>query len=102
MFCENCLGGMSDYPIKPDAKVSLPHRDAPTAPKKHVPRKRVQPPEEQLEALHKLARRLIVALITVTVLFCLSAAALIHNYRGEANQLPAIGRNYTIDPTQGP
>lgn len=95
IFCERCLQVMSDYPVKPDTKVHLPHRLETHAPKKQ-PRKRMLQPEEQLVLMHRLVRRLIAALVAVTVLFVLTAAGLAYTYKNKET-LPTIGRNYTID-----
>ena len=95
IFCDRCLSVMSDYPVKTDVKVQLPHRSDAAAPKKQS-RKRPLQPEEQLALMHRLVRRLIAALVAVTVLFMLSAAGLAYTYKNRET-LPAIGRNYTID-----
>ncbi len=100
VFCDNCLCVMELHPIKPDAKVSLPHREEAVIPRKST-RKRAQSPEEQLTSLHRLVRRLIVALALVSLLFCLCAAALAYTYLS-SKDLPVVGRNYTIDTTQQP
>ena len=101
MFCDNCLGGMSEYPVKLDAKVHLPHRAATVAPKKQSSRKRVLQPEEQLVVMHRLVRRLITALVAVTVLFVLSVAGLAYTYKN-SETVPTVGRNYTIDTSRRP
>lgn len=98
-FCDSCLTGMNDYPIKLDAKVHLPHRPKASSPKQ--PRKRALQPEEQLVLMHRLVRRLIVALIVVTVLFILSAAGLVHSYKNN-DEAPTIGRNYTVGAGRNP
>ena len=98
IFCEGCLGTMADYPIQADAKVTLPHREEAVTPKKQ-PRKRTV--EELLESSRRLNRRLITALVAVSVLFALSVTALIYTY-DSGDQLPTIGRNYTIDTTRQP
>ncbi len=100
-FCEHCLEGMSNYPVKPDTVITLPHRPATDPQKKQASRKRVIQPEEQLAAMHRLIRRLIAALVVVTVLFALSAAGFVYTYKNNENT-PAVGRNYTIDPGRRP
>lgn len=100
IFCDRCLSVMSDYPVKPDTKVHLPHRTEAAAPKKQT-RKRQLQPEEQLVLMHRLIRRLIVALVAVTVLFVLSAAGLLYTYKNNENT-PTVGRNYTIDTGRRP
>jgi len=100
IFCDSCLEVMAEYPVKPETKVHLPHRPEVQAAKKQ-PRKRVLQPEEQLALLHRLVRRLIVALVAVTVLFALSAAGLLHTFINDDNT-PTVGRNYTIDTGRRP
>ena len=100
IFCQHCLSVMDDYPVKPDTKVHLPHREAAAVPKKQ-PRKRPLQPEEQLAQMHRLVRRLIAALVAVTVLFALSAAGLAYTYKNSENT-PTVGRNYTINTGRRP
>lgn len=100
IFCSRCLSVMSDYPVKPDTKVHLPHRPEATSPKKQS-RKRALQPEEQLAQLHRLVRRLIAALVAVTILFVLSAAVLAYTIKNNDNT-PTVGRNYTIDTGRQP
>lgn len=100
IFCDRCLRVMSDYPVKPDTKVHLPHRTESAAPKKQ-PRKRQLQPEEQLVLMHRMIRRLIAALVVVTVLFVLSAAGLAYTYKNSADT-PTVGRNYTINTGRRP
>ncbi|MBR4109471.1 MAG: zinc ribbon domain-containing protein [Oscillospiraceae bacterium] len=100
VFCDHCLGVMSDYPVKADAKVHLPHRTEAATPKKQS-RKRPMQPEEQLAAMQQLVRRLLAALIAVTVLFLLTAAGLVYTYKS-SEALPTVGRNYTINTGRRP
>ncbi len=100
IFCDSCLSVMSEYPVKPDTTVHLPHRPEAAAPKKQS-RKRAMQPEEQLAAMHRLVRRLIAALVAVTVLFVLSAAGLAYTYKN-SDTTPTVGRNYTIDTGRRP
>ena len=93
VFCDGCIGNMSDYPVKVDAKVSLPNREQAVLPKKQ-PRKRTL--EEQLLAMQRLSQRLVIALVAVTIMLVVSVTALMFTY-SESEALPTIGRNYTID-----
>ena len=75
VFCDQCLEVMEKYPVKPRTPVLLPRRTQEQTAKK--PRRKPAPPvEEQMERLHKLNRRLIIALCVVTLLLmaagCLS------------------------------
>lgn len=100
-FCNHCQEGMDNYPVKPDAVITLPHRSEENIQKKQSSRKRAMQMEEQLRVMHRLIRRLIAALIAVTVLFALSAAGLAYSYKNNENT-PAVGRNYTIDTGRHP
>ena len=100
VFCDACLENMLPYPVKPDAVVTLPHRET-TATKKQSGRKRPQSPEEQVVHLRKLVRRLLLALAVMTVLLGLAAAMLLKIYFGPATSSD-IGKNYTIDTTWNP
>ena len=98
VFCESCLTGMADYPVKPDVKVTLPHRTESTI---SYPRKRPPQPEEQLFAMRRQVRRLRMALACFAALLAISVAALLYTYNnGETT--PTIGRNYMIDTTSQP
>ena len=92
-FCNHCLEEMAKHPVKPDTVITLPRQNRN---KTQVSRKRPLQPEEQLLAMHRLVRRLIAALIAVTILFILSAAGLVYNYKN-SEAPPTIGRNYTTN-----
>ncbi len=98
VFCETCQESMADYPIKADAKVTLPHR---TVTEKALPRKRPPQPEELLQAMQRKLRRMRFALVLVSVLCALCVAALVYAHQ-TTEQIPTIGRNYQIDTTQQP
>lgn len=102
VFCEKCLIVMTGYPVKIDAKVHIPKRSNSAASKKPSSRKKAPSPEEQIALMHKLIRRLMVALLAVSLLFVLCVAALIHN-RKKADTVPTtIGRNYIVETDTGP
>ena len=60
-FCETCLEGMEQYPVRPDTVVLLPNRTEWFSAKKSHQRR--QSPEEQIAALEKRCRRLFAALL---------------------------------------
>ena len=99
VFCDSCLSAMADYPVKPDAVITLPRRPAETEIK--PVRKRPMQPEEQLAIMHKRVRRLIAALSAVTVLLALSVAALIHTYKNDQPE-STVGHNYMINTGRRP
>ena len=100
LFCEGCLKVMENYPVKPDITVQLPQR--PKAASSKQPRKRALQPEEQLVLMHRLVRRLIVALVVVSVLFALSAAGLVRTYKNKEAVPATVGRNYTVGSGRNP
>ncbi len=101
VFCEKCLNGMSDYPVKPDTAISLPKRAVETEPKKQSVRKKAKTQEEQIVALSRTLRRMMVALLATILLLGICVAALLHSYQ-EQEKLPQIGRNYGVNITQDP
>ena len=56
VFCDDCLAKMTEYPVKPDIAIQLPHRIADTEDKKTV-RKKKQLTTAQL--LKKSQRRVL-------------------------------------------
>lgn len=101
VFCDACLECMSQFPVKPDTVVTLPHREAAPAAKKQPPRKRPLSPEEQVVLLRKHLRRMFFALVVLTLMLSLATAMLLQVYFGNPAD-PAIGRNYTITTSQQP
>lgn len=97
VFCDHCLAVMEEYPIKPDAHIHLPKREAPTeAPKRPVKKKRTPTLEEQVSSLRTKVLRLRLAAVVLVFLLCLATAFLgLKIY--EDFTVPETGRNYTID-----
>lgn len=96
-FCPKCLEQMAHCPVKPDVVINLPNRQDPTL-KKPVPRKRAQTPEEQVQRLRKVNRRLIAALCLITLV----AAALAYLSIDFFKQLDVqrfLGQNYSTVET---
>lgn len=101
VFCNACLECMSQFPVKPDTVVTLPHREATPTAKKQPTRKRSLSPEEQVVLLRKLLRRMSFALVVLTLMLSLATAMLLQDYFGNPAD-PAIGHNYTTNTTQQP
>ena len=97
VFCDHCLAVMEEYPIKPDAHIHLPKREAPAeAPKRPVKKKRTPTLEEQVSSLRRKVLRLRLAAVVLVFLLCLATAFLgLKIY--EDFTVPETGRNYTID-----
>jgi len=95
VFCDSCLQGMTRYPVKPDARVQLPQRDTPPPSKKAGRQKRIASPEELLPLLKRRNRRLVCAVIALSLVTLLALAALIWKDRSlPLNQ--HSGKNYNI------
>ena len=94
VFCNSCQQNMERYPVKPGTVIHLPHRPE-TAPSKKASRKRSFSPEEQIQHLRKVLRRLRICLILLVILLgmAITMAAYEHLHPEES----IIGRNYTIE-----
>ena len=89
VFCDACLEGMSQFPVKPDTAVILPHREAQSPAKKQPARKRSVPPEEQVVHLKKRLRHARFALAVLFLVLCLSAAMLARHLLSEEHASPS-------------
>ena len=108
-FCAECQTRMDKYPVKPGTAIHLPHRNAPVVTKKRTRRKKQISQEEQILLLRKVLRQTRVFLVLATIIMCLAVGMLV--YQTSQNGIQQhyqtfhpddnIGRNYTIDTTQG-
>lgn len=98
VFCDSCLETMARYPVKPGTAVHLPNRQTL---KKPANRKRALTAEEQALLLKRTVKRLIVAIVILTIALCLTTASLLHSLLG-GETVSIIGKNYTIDTNQSP
>ena len=101
VFCETCLDVMEQFPVKPETKIFLPKRDAPSVSKKAPVRKKVLSPEERVPKLKKAVLVLSV-MLTVAVLFLVLAFALLFDTLS-TKDVPqdTIGQNYgTIEHSE--
>ena len=97
VFCGDCLAVMEKHPVKPDAKIFLPHPTAPSVVKKAPSRRRVLTAEEKLPRMRKTIQLLCIMLSVALIALALSVALLIESTSTEPKQ-DAIGQNYgTID-----
>ena len=101
VFCEACLDGMGQYPVKPGTAVTLPHRERGSVIKKQPTRKRAVPPEEQVLLMRKQLHRMTLALIALTLALSLVTAMFVKEHLEETAE-PSTGRNYTVDTGQQP
>ena len=102
VFCWECRKVMEKYPVKPGTVVQLPHRPEYNPVKKQQPpRRKTLPPEEQVQLLKKLSRRLGVALILTILIAAVAGYVAVTQYI-ENQSKQAIGQNYSVSSTEAP
>lgn len=100
VFCDGCLEGMEQYPVKPGTPINLPRRTKPTA-KKQPSRRRSLSHEELLEVQRKTIRQLQTAIICL--LLCLGAAIAMMLYFAQNQEVHSdIGQNYSTRSVDSP
>ena len=97
-FCEECQTRMEAYPVKPGTAIHLPRRNAPVVTKKKSRRKKPISQEEYILHLRKALRQTRIFLVLTTIVLCLAIGMLAYQTLHPDDNL---GRNYTIDTTQG-
>lgn len=101
VFCDECLRGMEDYPVKPGTAVHIPKRDPAEELKKPQPRRRpVRTLSEQVLRLKKKVLRLRI-LAVVLLLICGALCFAIGKITGRVNIQPLLGQNYHTAETAG-
>ncbi len=101
VFCETCLAVMEQFPIKPDTKIFLPKRDAPSVSKKAPVRKKVLSPEERIPKLKKAIHILSVSLAIAVLFLVLAFALLFDSLKAKNTAQDTIGQNYgTIEQAE--
>ena len=101
-FCDECLGEMEKYPVKPGVVVLLPQRER-SVPRPSGRRKAAPPPEEQLARLKK-------RLITLWLVFLLAVCAIggltwlvVNDYLEDQKDTgPLPGQNYSSETVVTP
>lgn len=94
VFCESCLQGMADYPVKPGTVVLLPKRSEQPAVKIPYIRRRTPPSlEEQVASLKKRLRVMTVLFLLVLVLAALLIYPTVEHLLERDAVLP--GQNYS-------
>ena len=101
VFCDACLEGMEQFPVRPDTVVVLPCREASTAAKKSSSRRRAVPPEEQVVQLRRQLRHARIALAVLFLLLSLAAAMLTRHFLKEETVSPSDPA-YTGNTTSQP
>lgn len=98
-FCDQCLAGMKDYPVPPDAVVQLPVRPAESA-KRGGGRRRVKlSDEDMIRLLRKRLRRSYAAVAILILLQCVLIATTVGYVRSHRGPQP--GQNYSTVITSG-
>ena len=75
VFCEECLGIMETYPVKPGTPIQLPTPSKTSLPTRPNRRKTLKP-EEQIQRLRSTVGRLTIALILLTLILIIVSAML--------------------------
>lgn len=100
IFCNACLTVMDAYPVKSDTPIHLPKRSTPQpASKKPLQRKKAIPPEEQIQQLKTMNRRLLLLSLTLILALGICAGAFAyHLMRPPVQETSGTGKNYTYSP----
>ena len=102
VFCDSCLERMDAYPVRSDAPIHLPnHSTSQAAVKKAPPRKKALPAEEVIQQLKTVNRRLIWAVLALTLALGLCAGGLAYhllNPQQINEEAVTSGKNYTYSP----
>lgn len=100
-FCPECLEKMKKHPVKPGTAVYIPVRSE-TAAQKPARTVKEKTPEEQINALGRRIRVLVVCVLGLTTALAISlgalAFALVEALPQETEPLSPIRRNYTTAP----
>lgn len=99
VFCDDCLQVMDRYPVKPGTPITLPKASTQATAKKSPHKKRTATPDEQIIYLRKHLRRARAFSLLLALLLLGASAMLL--YEALSPSGPIIGKNYTIDTTQG-
>lgn len=93
VFCDACLAGMEQYPVKPGTPVLLPNRSAPAPVKKSASRKKILSVEDRLARAKKAIQWLSIILAVAIFALFLSITLLADTITSKS---PAheIGQNY--------
>ena len=90
VFCADCLKLMEAYPVDPGTPVHIPKRPVRSVDKKA----RELKPQEQIAALKRVIRWMLLTIGVLTVAVALLASLLLYRLN-EPKPQPITGRNYT-------
>ena len=97
VFCESCLKGMEQCPVKPDVVIQLPNRSEDPA-KRPAPRKKTRTPEEQIARL-KRSNRFLALIAAVLLLSTVLLAFLSIDFFKQLDVQRFLGQNYSTVET---
>lgn len=92
VFCDDCLGMMSQYPVRPGTPIHLPNTNL-SAEKKAAPKKR-QPTTEEYLARFRVATRWLSIALASTLLVLVITISLLVNTKNAPSSTNDIGKNY--------
>ena len=98
VFCNSCLESMEQYPVKCTAPVHLPERKSEQIPKKIPKKKWMFSVEEQIGHLKATIRRLVIAVVILSLIIVLGAgftARVLY----EIHTQRLTGKNYAVETT---
>ena len=102
VFCDECLRGMEEYPVKPGTAVHIPSRTEAEETRKAQPKRRsVRTLSEQVLRLKKKVLRLRI-LAAVLVLICGALCFVIGQVAKGVDLPPLLGQNYHTQETSAP
>ena len=95
-FCDHCLEVMEAYPVKPDAQIQLPVRNAEATPKKQPRKTRIDPKDAKIAT-----QRLQIRWLWVVVIALVLALGLLLLRGPKLLKEEELGQNYTyMEPAQ--
>ena len=97
VFCQDCLQDMEKYPVRPGTVVQLPRRKENIVLKK-VTKRHIPTAEEQIKALRKRVKILMLLLVLCIVAIALMFRPTMHYVLDEHVQ---IGQNYSSVASSG-
>ena len=100
VFCEDCLGIMSQYPVRQGTPIHLPNY-ASSAEKKVVTKKRQPTAEERLVRFQAATRWLSIALVSSLLILSITISLLVNSLNTPTTTQQDIGKNYNTVNTLG-
>ena len=101
VFCPECLETMQRYPVNPGTKVHIPARPEP-AERKQTKSRKEKSSEEQIAALQRRVRWLMMVIVGLIVALAVTVGMLVYQMNEPADEQPpqSRSRNYTTSATE--